>query len=293
MAGQQFEPMSVGQIIDQTFKLYKMNFIRFITVVAVAYVPIGLIVTIGQSLLYSNLPAKQKSGVFQAQPLQGPQYVQVNSGQSSLGKTITGGILTLVGVILYIIGYYLCSGALIKSISEVYLGNDPSVGQVYKFVLPKFGALILASILVGVVVGLGFMLLIVPGVIFSLWFWLTAQVVVVENLSATQAMGRSKALASGNLGKIFAVGFTVGLISLIISGIIQWTGGFLAIAAIGTNMMWMQVITGLFGIIASVIVLPISTAAGILLYYDLRIRKEGFDLEMLAKSMAPATEPSA
>jgi hypothetical protein len=298
---QQFEPMSVGQIIDQTFKLYKMNFVRFITIVAVIYIPIGLITTVGQSLLVNIAPQPGTVTIHSSQnptSLGTPAAIYAKNshgqpGQVDPGKMIVGGILTLVGAVLSLIGYFLCAGALMKFVSETYLGNNPTVGQVYSFVLPKIGTIVLAAFLTGLVVMLGFFLLIVPGVIFSLWYWLTAQVVVMENLPATQAMSRSKALTSGNLGKIFAVGLVVSLIAMVISGVISGAGGAISsLFMIQGNFLLMNMVNGLFSSVAQIIALPLSTAAAVLVYYDLRIRKEGFDLEMLARSMAPAEHPA-
>jgi hypothetical protein len=293
LSTQQFEPMSIGQILDQTFRLYRKNFVRFITIVAVAYVPIGLITAVGQSMTTKGTMSVQTHSTQRGGPIRvygstasSEQVVNVNPS-----KAIAGGLLTIVGAILSLFAYNLCTGALIKSISESYLGNDISVGDAYRFVFGRLGAIIGATILVGFVVGLGFLLLIVPGIIFSLWYALTTQVVVLEKLKASQAMSRSKALASGNLGKIFGVFFVVGLITWIVSAICGTAGGAIIVpfATPQHNMEMFTFMVQLITIVGQVLVMPIATAASILLYYDLRIRKEGFDLEMLSKTLEPGT----
>ena len=85
--------------------------------------------------------------------------------------------------------------------------------------------LIGAGILVILVVGVGLVLLIVPGIIFGLWFALTTPAIIVENIGATKGMGRSKTLASGNLGKIFSIAFLVWIISFIIGLPFGFMGG--------------------------------------------------------------------
>ena len=63
--------------------------------------------------------------------------------------------------------------------------------------------------------------------------------------------------------------------------------GALATASIPkTDYTAVMAVNSLFSLAGQVLVMPISAAAFILLYYDLRIRKEGFDLEMLAKDLA-------
>ncbi len=264
MEAQPLVPMTVGQILDRTFKLYRQSFIRFITIAAVVAVPVFLL----QMVLQQTLQARAA-----------PQTVE--EAQSGMGIAIGG---TLVLVFFSVIGTMLCSGALAKSVSEAYLGRDVSVGQAYRVVLPKLGTLILAAILIGVVVMVGFVMLIIPGIIFFLWYSLTAQAVVLENCSATRGMSRSKALLKGNLGKVFVVGFLVNVISAIVGAVFGFIGGYIGGSMLQSSQSAL-IVTGAFQVVGQVLATPISAAAFILLYYDMRIRKEGFDLEMLAGSM--------
>jgi hypothetical protein len=180
----------------------------------------------------------------------------------------------------------LSQAALIKSVSETYLGREITIGQAYRFALPKALTLIVATICVGLVVGLGFLLFVVPGVIFSLWFFLTTPAIVVENHSATRGMSRSKTLAAGNLGKIFSVGLLAGLITYAIVLPLSFLGGLVGAMLFGTNTLLTSFVSTLVSTLSQILAMPIGAAASILLYYDLRIRKEGFDLQMLAQSMA-------
>ena len=74
------------------------------------------------------------------------------------------------------------------------------------------GRLIGASILAGLVICLGFVLLIVPGVIWALWFMLVSSVAVLEGIGGSRALGRSRELMRGNLGKGFLLGLVLGII---------------------------------------------------------------------------------
>jgi len=257
MQAHDFEPMSIGGILDRTFRIYKDSFIRFITIVAVIQVPIALLAIISTSAFQRGVPVRQQDS----------------------------GYTVMVTGILALLGQALCSGALTKSVSESYLGNEISVGQAYRFVLPKVLTLILAGICVGLVVGLGFLLLLVPGIIFSLWFALTTPAIIVEDLNATKGMSRSKALASGNLGKIFSVVFLVWLLAMVVLMSAGYAGGFLGSIVFPSNVMLNVFLNQLVSVIAKILIAPIGATAYILLYYDLRIRKEGFDLQMLAESI--------
>ena len=297
MDAQRFEPMSVGQILDGAFKLYQKNFVRFIAIVAVAYVPIGLINFVGYSVMGFSTPktlftvdSGSESSGHTGLKFKTEMGKPIDPDRVSPGRTAIGFLFVAAGGILSIFAYYLCGGALMKSVSEAYLGKEATVGEAYRFVWPKLGWLIAGFSLVGLTVLLGLVLFIVPGIIFSLWYALTGQVIVLENCRATKGMSRSKALTSGNLGKVFVVGLVAGLIVLVISGVVNGAVGMMGFAVARSSTTASLFLTQLGSVAGEVLALPISSAAMILLYYDLRIRKEGFDLEMLAKSLNPSKD---
>lgn len=301
MQAHDFEPMSIGKILDHTFRIYRDNFIRFVTIVAVIQVPVALLMLVSTSFMQRGIAVPHPSDYERSAPDEAegsggtgantPQRTFEYAGreQSKPLMALLGGAGVALTGIIGMFGHVLCSGALTKSVSESYLGNEITVGQAYKFILPKFLTLIAAGILVVLVVYLGILLLVVPGIIFGLWYSLTTPAIVVEDLKATKGMLRSKALASGNLGKIFSIGFLVIVIAWVadvaITFPIRLVGPFLSAG----NMTLMLFVSQLFSVVARILVVPIGATAYILLYYDLRIRKEGFDLQMLAKSMGSAT----
>jgi hypothetical protein len=298
MQAYDFEPMSVGGILDRTFKIYSDNFIRFITIVAIIQIPLALLNIISMSFLQRGVPVRNEadSGQSRRYTREDLQNFNTEEGRTRFTNTdkedeypswmiFSGGIGLIVTGILRMLGHVLCRGALIKSVSETYLGNDITVGQAYRFVWPKFLTLILAGIFVVLVVYLGLLLLVVPGIIFSLWFALTTPAIVVENLKAIKGMERSKALASGNLGKIFSIAFLIIVISWVVTMTFVYAGSFLCGILFSKNMLLMTFSTQLIAIIVQILIVPIGAIAYILLYYDLRIRKEGFDLVMLANSI--------
>lgn len=262
---QAFEPMSVGRILDKTFQIYRNNFIRFITIVALIQVPFALLNLVFTSILVT--PA---------------------SAETSVEMTIQPAAVVGIGItaLLGMIGGMLCQAALIQSVSESYLDRQISVGQAYRTVLPKLLTLLGASLLVGLVVMLGFMLLVVPGVIFSLWLYLTVPCIVIENLGAGAGMSRSKNLVSGNLGKVFLVALLVLLITWVISIPLGIVGGVVSHFVPRSGTMLPAFVRTFTNVIAQILAMPIGASAAILLYYDLRIRKEGYDLEMLAQSFS-------
>jgi hypothetical protein len=175
----------------------------------------------------------------------------------------------------------LCAAALVHNISASYLGEDLTAGQSYARAAPRLLPLLGTQMLSTLVILLGLILLVVPGVIFSLWFLVIAPVVILERKAVTSALGRSRELMRDNLGKGFMLGFVVGILSAIL--------GF-ALGLLTSFVPWPHpTINAFVQTVLQALLLPIQTAPWILLYYDLRIRKEAFDLQMLAETLSPVT----
>ena len=171
----------------------------------------------------------------------------------------------------------LCSAALIENISASYLGETLPAGASYARAAPRLVPLLWTQLLAGLVIGLGYLMCIVPGIYFSLWFLVIAPVVILERTNGSTAMGRSRELMRGNVGKGFLVMLVVGLLSGVINA---------ALGAVIGLIPWPHVaFRGFFENVLPALTLPIQTAPLILLYYDLRIRKEAFDLQMLSEAL--------
>ena len=131
--------------------------------------------------------------------------------------------------------------------------------------------------LVGLIAMVGLMLCVVPGVIFMLWFMLVIPVVVLEKTGAIDSIGRSRELMRGNLTK----GFVIGLVVVVLASLVSMGVGFALGVIPGLPVFFRELISTTL----QALVLPISTAPGLLFYYDIRIRKEAFDLQMLSRHM--------
>jgi hypothetical protein len=274
---QEFRPLSVSDILDTTFRLYRDRFVTFLLIALVVYVPYSLLATL-------ITPAEQAAASAASHPsvATGPGHLNPRVAQPATATApqfnVTGFVLGLLGVFVFAVIFMpLCTAALTHNISAAYLGKELSAGESYKRAAPRLAGLIGSQILAGIIVFLGFLLLIVPGVIFSLWFYVLVPVVVLEGVSGTAALGRSRELMRGNLGKAFLVGLLIGIVSMIIGAILGFAVGFIP---------WPYVFLRVFvQSLVQALLMPIQTAPFILLYYDLRIRKEAFDLQMLSTAL--------
>jgi hypothetical protein len=268
----ELRPMGIGDILDATFRLYKTSFLPFLVIALVAYLPYALY-TLGIGLAYGPPGAE-------VDPLTQTTQMEYPGGGEDVGTYL---LLDGVGSVLFmIIVFPLAQAALVYNISGVILGERISAGTAFGRAAGRFLPLFGTQLLAGIVVGLGFLLLIVPGIIFGLWFMLVAPIVVLERMGGTRGLSRSRELMKGNLGK----GFMLSIILTLLGAIVGYGVG-LVLAILPLPAVFFQV--GL--LLMQAVILPIQTAPIILLYYELRVRKEAFDLQRLAETVGSPQAP--
>jgi hypothetical protein len=286
--------MSTGEVLDRTFNLYRNNFQLFAGIATI----LSLASLIGALLL-----VLMGVGVVGAAP---PDF----RNPASLLLVIFG---WLIGYLLfYLIGYALSLGATIYAVSQVHLGNRTTIKESYRRIRPQMwsiinivvsiflrivGASILAYILIALVAvaavaaGAAWLAAVlgfcgaVAGVVWVMSiackYALAVPVCLLEKIKGMAALHRSKELAQGSLFRIFIVLLLVFVLNLAFSLGLQYGGGLIVasipFAAIAWNL--------LAGFIASTLSFPISNIAYSLFYYDQRIRKEAFDLQLMMEAV--------
>jgi len=184
-------------------------------------------------------------------------------------------------------------GAAIVIASDSYIGREVSVGRAVRAATSRWLSLWGAGIMQGLIAFVGFLLLIIPGFIFFAWAFAMPQIVMLEGSGASESFTRSRELARGNVLRILG---TIGLTTLVVFILVAALG--LVIGAVGGMAVSGQSrLVDAASNVIFILVYPVVPVVSTLLYYDQRIRKEGFDLELLAQSLdaAPAggTRPPA
>jgi len=185
----------------------------------------------------------------------------------------------LIAFFLGTIVRLLAFGAITISVSDICLGNAPSLIRSYKKVFRLFVKMFTASFLQLMFDLIGLVLLIVPGVIAILWFMFTPCVVVLEGLGGLTALKRSKAIGQGynwrNLGII---------VLLIVIWIVIYV-----ILAVPFVLLFPHAVghfgARLFEVIVGSLGAPLTIIGIVLMYYDLRVRKEAYDAAALAEDL--------
>jgi hypothetical protein len=180
------------------------------------------------------------------------------------GILAASGELALVPVVLVVavIGQALYTGTVVEAVADMRDGRrDFSAGQLLRAAVPLMFPLLGGGILYGLAVVLGFIALIVPGLIVLTWFSLFAPAIVVEKRRVLDSFSRSRGLVRGNGWRVFGVIVVTFIIQSVIQSIFQ---------RIGVGASDSDVVAIVFSAIGQVITAPISALAVSVVYFDLR-----------------------
>jgi hypothetical protein len=160
--------MRAGEVIGEAWDAYKAHFTHLIPIAFVVYVLIALLTLVLVILL--------------------------------------GFVGAFVGFFIGIAGVFWLQGALVVAVADVRDGRaDLSLGETLSRVKPKLNTLALAGILAALGVGIGLLLLVVPGLILWTWCLVIVPVIMLEGSGVTDAFGRSRELVRGHGWSVFGV----------------------------------------------------------------------------------------
>ena len=180
---------------------------------------------------------------------------------SALLESSGGFFLILLAAAVRLVGHALYTGFVVKLVEDVRDGRrDDAVGDLFSAAAPAILPLIGFGILFAIGVTIGFLLLIVPGLILITFWSVGAPAIVVERLGPVDAFGRSWRLVRGQAWSVFATLLLV-LLIVIAVGIVL---GILA-TPIGDG----DAATYVAAIVSSIITAPVFSLAVTVLYYEL------------------------
>ena len=265
-AAPRLRPLGVGEIIDVSFRLYRKHFVTFVALAAVGVLP-GQALSLLISL--SVLPERRVFTNFQG------EEVVVFRNQTGAWATIAAALVTFgIGFIVQAIS----AAATTKAVADGYVGDQtPTFGDSLGAVTARLGAVIVASLLYTLGLIGGFILCILPGVFLATAWVATTPALMIERLSPTGSLRRSLELVRGRWWPAFGLQILLGIITGILTAIIT-----LPITAIvlsdGVQTAGDAIVQTFVQTIAVLLFAPLSAIAAVVLYFDLRVRKEGFDL---------------
>ena len=263
-------PLSTGELLDRTFSLYRNHFVLFVGIFALPH----LCVLAFQCLSFA---------------LQTPG--------SNLRNVLVISVFGLIAAVLSMVVAAAAQAATVVAVSQVHLDRPASVMDSFSRVKHQIVGVIGLSLKVGFFVGLWCLLFIVPGILKAMEWSLAVPAKVLEDKSASDAMSRSSELTQGNRGRIFVIWFLFVVLSIGVSMLFQWPieigarAGGRNISSLRNVAVGWQVASVIATFLSECLVGPLITIAFALVYYDERVRKEAFDLQLMMTTIdAPALQ---
>jgi hypothetical protein len=295
--------MSVGEWLDATFTLYRRNFVLIASISAAVQIPYALLTLILFEV--SGIAGFVNSPFGSLNPQTATRAQEIAQLNSLLGAlAVSGGVLLLAALIVFPLG----EAATTRTVSDRYLDRPSSLGAAYRAAWGRLRSLVaMILLLIGIYVGAGLVLSLilvlfaaigasVAGLVIALVgfvilallvianfpFALAVPAIVLERLSGWRGLKRSWQLVRPRFWANFGRLLLIALISLIISGVLST---ILQLPGTALDPHSAFIFDQIASAIARVFVAPITYIAVTLLYYDARICREGFDIEMLASSL--------
>jgi hypothetical protein len=288
-------PLRLGELLDQAIRLYRRNFLTFIGIIAVVYVPLTVLQTAATTIMSSSMLEFSPSS---------PEEIFSNYGYWF------GMFSTIVLIFIqFILVQGIATGALTRAVADNYLGKEASILDAYRGIGKSWLALIGALLFVGIIfiaiclwwivpcigwfTGLG-MLAFLMAVVNPL----VAPVVVLEGQGAVNAVQRAWSLARRRFWPVLGTIFVLYLFSLIVvNGPVTIVNVLLLQVLPSLNdptvvFVLTSIVQALIGLVFTLIYYPLQMTALTLIYFDLRVRTEGFDIALLTMGASGSTDIS-
>jgi hypothetical protein len=290
-------PLGVGDVLDRTFTVYRSKPLVFIGLSAIWYLLLVLVFVVLAVAIFAGALAAFSRQTATPSPDQ-------------IAGAVAGIIgFVIVAVIFAILLFSAQSAALVHAAARRYLAKDVAIGEAFRAGLSASARLFIAGVLVFLAIlgvwavlliaaaltnqGLAFVVAVLAGIVATAYLgcsWLVAPViVVVEKMGPIAALGRAWRLSSGSRWRIFGIQVLLFILNLVLSLLIGGIfGGFAAAGGqSGTPGTFgaTNVIQTLVNLASTIIWAPVEWIAFTVLYYDLRVRKEAFDLQLAAEAL--------
>ena len=285
-------PLSIGELLDRTFRLFRRHFLTFALIAIIMQLPASIL-QIGSALMLNN---------FTFDPLAENPFPNTDlilpTVLVTFGIGFASFIITQVG-----------TAALTQAVADSYLGRPVSFDSAFSRMGNTWFTLILATIVGGlfifgltipIILGslipcLGFLVALLGffflGGIASILLSLLPPVVVLERAGVIDAVKRAWALSKLRFWWVLGYLFLLSVLTfVIIFGPAAVIGGVLGIILGETSILAQSIVQQSATLVLTAVFLPIRIAAITLMYFDLRIRFEGFDLVVLASASRTAVE---
>ena len=260
-------PLSFGEILDVALKIFGRHWRTLVACVLVPTVPLQIL-----SVLV----------VLSIAPEQFDLDGETTAAPEGTGTEIAA---VLVVQLLSALASLLAWAACFKAVADGYLGRDPSVGRSLRFGLPKILRLLGLAIVTGIMIAVGFLGILIGALFVAALVILSPAALLFERIGVFSAIGRSFELVRGRYWAIVLLVLVIFLAFLVIGVVFGGILGAVAGAAGSEDETAGAIVSFLSNTALTAVTTPLFAAIVTVLYFDQRVRKEGFDLQLLAEGM--------
>jgi hypothetical protein len=275
-------PLNLGETLDASIKIVRSRWKTLATVMLVIALPIQLA---------NIIIIKSTTDVYQVGTSLS-STADTATTYSDEGAYIAGQTLMLA---LSLLGYLLGTVACYRAIADTYLGRETSASASLRFAGSRLGATLWLTIVLALGLVLGFLAFIVPGIWLYIAWSVVYPVMLVEGTGGFAALKRSFKLVEtrwwATAGRMAVAFILVGVVTAVGTALFVAPTEWIVDDTSFGGLMLEQAAN----LVVSLVTTPFAAAVTTLVYFDLRVRKEGFDLALLAERMGgpAASGPAA
>jgi len=263
-------PLSTGELLDRTFSLYRTHFALFLGIFALPHLVVLAYQCVG--LVFQSPSPKLPNLFFSF-------LWSIGAGFLALAVSAASQAATVVAV------------------SQVHLDRPAGVMESFQRVKNQILPVVGLSLLIGLTAGAACLALIVPGVLLLIMWSLSVPAKVLENKGILDSMSRSADLTRGSRGRIFVIWLLFFVLSIGVSLLLRWpveiAAGVTSIFALQRAGAGWQAALLVSTFVSECLVGPLATIAFSLVYYDERVRKEAFDLQLMMMTLDSPAPPGS
>jgi hypothetical protein len=268
MADVDLRPMSLGEVLDRTFKIYRSHFWLFAGITAL---PCGVMLVL-----------RVANSAFMMSRFIRPVLGQSPSASFSPSAFLMTFVMSIISMLIFfvLIGY--AQAATVFAVSDIYLGRMAGLRESYARVGTKAFRVFVIFILLFLVITVGCLLFIIPGIILACRFAVSVPVSMLEDAPSVRSIERSMQLTKGHAFEIFVIFLLVVFLFYVVAFLFQFPFIFVVAAAMKAQQglsFATILIMSVANFLSEVLIWPVATIALSLMYYNLRVRKEAFDIQ--------------
>jgi hypothetical protein len=268
-------PLQFRGIVDTALGIYRSYFVALVRPILLFFAPLYVLVGVVQAYVDTEGPISTTTT-----NAAGVKVTHVNAG--ALWTNL--GVVAMV-LVVNALATWLAQATCVLTVADAYLGTDPDWRKSFDFARRRFGKVAWVSLLSLGGFLLGLLLFVVPGIAVYVMWVIAVPTVLLEGLAGTRALGRSRQLVRGRWWPTFGPIALISLMILVVAAFVRAVTTDVVGGAFGHGTAASAIGATIGSALTEVFLFPVLACVILVLYFDLRVRKEGFDLDLLAREV--------